>query len=154
MAAVNLHPDFKEFFASLNANGVQYLLIGGYAVIHYGYHRMTSDLDIWIGVGDDNARRVSLVLQEWGGFPAAEVPPSLFDGVGKMVTFGRNPVGIDILTRPAGVEFQSCFKRRLVVDWDGVKISLISLADLRANKLASGREKDQADLKYLPPASE
>lgn len=38
-----LPPDFKEFLKLLNANGVKYLLIGGYAVGYYGYPRATAD---------------------------------------------------------------------------------------------------------------
>ena len=149
MAAVNLHPDFKEFFESLNSAGVRYLLIGGYAVIHHGYNRMTSDLRVWVAANDDNARRVPVVLQQWGGFAPTDVPPNLFDQLGKMVSFGRDPVEVDILTRPAGVDFDVCFKRRVIVSWDGVEVPLISLADLRIDKSASGRAKDLADLEYL-----
>jgi hypothetical protein len=151
MAAVDLHPDFREFFESLNSNGVRYLVIGGYAVIHHGYHRMTSDVDIWIDANVENAMRVSMVLQDWGGFAPEDVPPTLFNEVGKMVSFGREPVAIDILTRPAGVEFDACFDRRVMANWDGIDVPLISLADLKVNKIASGRDKDRADLAYLPP---
>ncbi|MEM7374504.1 MAG: hypothetical protein AAF587_38280 [Bacteroidota bacterium] len=42
---MNLHPDFREFIESLNANGVEYLLLGGYAVVMYGYVRATGDMD-------------------------------------------------------------------------------------------------------------
>jgi predicted nucleotidyltransferase len=50
MAKVNLFPDFKEFLKSLNSAGVKYLLLGGYAIIYYGYRRATDDLDVWISV--------------------------------------------------------------------------------------------------------
>jgi predicted nucleotidyltransferase len=49
-----------------------------------------------------------------------------------------------------GVEFGDCYGRRIVVDVDGVPVSMISLADLKANKAATGRNKDKADLDYLP----
>ncbi len=38
--------DFKEFLKLLNAKGVEYLLIGGYAVGYHGYPRATNDIDI------------------------------------------------------------------------------------------------------------
>ena len=44
---MNLHPDFKEFIQLLNKNEVEYLLVGGYAVVIYGYVRATGDMDIW-----------------------------------------------------------------------------------------------------------
>lgn len=40
--------DFLEFIQALQQNGVEYLLVGGYAVILYGYMRTTGDLDIWV----------------------------------------------------------------------------------------------------------
>lgn len=43
---MNLHPDFREFIESLNNRGVEYLFVGGYAVVMYGYVRATGDMDI------------------------------------------------------------------------------------------------------------
>ena len=48
MAKVDLYPDFREFLKSLNLKKVRYLLLGGYAVIYYGYRRVTDDLDLWV----------------------------------------------------------------------------------------------------------
>jgi hypothetical protein len=150
MAKVDLYPDFRDFLRSLNSEGVEYLVLGGYAVIHYGYRRATDDLDVWITTKPDNAQRVSRVLQRFGGFPAAKVKPSMFAAPGKLFIFGREPVRIDILTGPSGLDFDTCYARRNVVDWDGVMVPLISFADLRRNKKASGRAKDVADLEHLP----
>jgi hypothetical protein len=47
---LELPPDFKEFLKLLNAQKVEYLLIGGYAVGYYGYPRATAGMDIWIAV--------------------------------------------------------------------------------------------------------
>jgi hypothetical protein len=41
-----LNPDFKECVASFTANGVEYMLVGGYAVAMHGHPRMTGDLDL------------------------------------------------------------------------------------------------------------
>ena len=46
--------DFRDFIAALNNNGVEYLLVGGYAVIIHGYRRTTGDLDLWINPTPDN----------------------------------------------------------------------------------------------------
>jgi hypothetical protein len=150
MATVNLDPDFKEFLRSLTCAGVRFLVLGGYAVIHYGYGRVTGDLDVWIAIDPDNAGRVSLALQSFGGFPSSAVKPSIFTKRGKIFVFGRKPLRIDILTAPSGVEFDDCYARRLEVDWDGVTVPLIALKDLRVNKQSSGRHKDLADLSHLP----
>ena len=46
MAATRLPPDFSQFLRLLNAQRVEYLLIGGYAVGYYGYVRATADIDL------------------------------------------------------------------------------------------------------------
>lgn len=154
MAKVDLFPDFKEFLKSLNSARVKYLVLGGYAVIHYGYRRVTDDFDVWVAVDSANAERLSRVLQKFAGFTADAVKPAMFLEVGKVFMFGREPGRIDILTGPSGVQFDDCYARRNVVDWDGVKVPLISINDLKKNKRASGRAKDQADLDNLPTTAD
>jgi hypothetical protein len=53
--AAELPGDFKEFLSLLRSHGVEYLLIGGYAVIYHGFPRATGDMDIWIAVDSENA---------------------------------------------------------------------------------------------------
>lgn len=153
MAKVDLYPDFKELFASLNSAKVKYLTLGGYAVIYYGYYRTTDDLDIWIATDLDNAERVSQVLQKWGGIRARTVPASMFTECGKAFIFGREPVRVDILTGPSGVQFSDRYARRNVVELDGIRVPMIAIEDLKTNKLASGRAKDLADLEHLLPSA-
>jgi hypothetical protein len=40
--------DFIDFLTFLNQNEVEYIVVGGYAVIIRGYSRSTGDLDIWV----------------------------------------------------------------------------------------------------------
>jgi hypothetical protein len=151
MAKVDLFPDFRLFLESLNSAKVRYMVVGGYAVIYYGYRRSTDDLDVWVALDPENARLVSDVLQSFGGFPASQVPPDLFVTKGKVFIFGREPARIDVLTSPSGVDFDVSYARRNEVNWDGVTVPLISFEDLKRNKSASGRAKDLADLENLPP---
>ena len=58
--------DFKEFLQSLNANHVEYLLIGGYAVSFHGYPRVTDDIDVWIAMSPHNAAKVIAALRDFG----------------------------------------------------------------------------------------
>jgi hypothetical protein len=52
---IELPKDFREFLRLLSAHGVEYVLVGGYAVGFHGYARATNDLDIWIALSRDNA---------------------------------------------------------------------------------------------------
>jgi predicted nucleotidyltransferase len=146
---VDLFPDYKEFLRSLNLNSVRYLLLGGYAVNYHGYHRNTGDIDLWISVDEENARRVSQALQDIG-FPADQVVPSVFLEVGAIYRFGVSPAIIEMLTKPTGLDFESCYSRRVIANLDGINVPIISLEDLKVNKKAAGRLKDLADLENLP----
>jgi|SRR5882672_5224841 len=150
MAKVNLDPNFKELLESLNSAKVKYLVLGGYAVNFYGYRRATDDLDIWISIDSENAQKVAATLQAFGGFAADRIKPSLFRTKGRVFIFGREPTRVDILTTPDGIRSDECYERRRTINWDGVEVPLISLDDLRANKKASGRAKDLADIENLP----
>ena len=72
-----LPPDFSEILKFLNDEGVEYLLIGGYAVGIHGYVRATGDMDVWIAVSERNATGVTAALARFG-FARGEVEPALF----------------------------------------------------------------------------
>ena len=53
-----LNADFTEFIDSLNHKQVEYILVGGYAVIYHGYNRTTGDLDIWVNPTAANYKKL------------------------------------------------------------------------------------------------
>ncbi len=63
--------------------------------------------------------------------------------------FGARPHLIEVLNRISGGDFDQAWPRRVATDYDGVPVSIISLADLKQNKQASARPKDLADLSQL-----
>ncbi len=144
-----LPDDFKEFLKLLNDHTVDYLLIGGYAVGYYGYPRTTADIDFWVAINAANAEKLVKVFHEFG-MQSSEISADLFTTQGNIVRMGLAPVRIEVLNEIDGVEFSDCLSRCLSVIIDGVPVNLISLIDLRANKLASGRHKDLDDLEHLP----
>lgn len=148
MATIRLPPDFKEFLKLLNSEQVEYLLVGGYAVGHYGYPRATGDIDVWIAVNPANASAMVRALRKFG-FSAGAVSEQSFLAEDRVVRIGMPPVRIDIITRVEGVDFDQCFARRNQARLDGVEVHLISLDDLKANKRALGRPKDLDDLEHL-----
>ena len=148
MATIQLPPDFKEFLKLLNSENVEYLLVGGYAVGHYGYPRSTGDMDVWIAVNPANAAAMVRVLRKFG-FAANSVSPQSFLAEDKVIRMGIPPVRIDLVTRVEGVDFGQCFARRTIDPLDGVEVNLISLEDLKTNKRAMGRPKDLDDLQNL-----
>jgi hypothetical protein len=146
---ITLPPDFKEFLRLLNTHGVEYLLIGGYAVGYHGYPRATNDMDIWIAIHPDNAERMVTVLRTFG-FDTPELTADLFLQDHSIVRMGFPPMRIEVLTTISGVQFAACYAERVTAMIDGVDVNLISLPYLKVNKQASGRYKDLDDLEHLP----
>jgi len=149
MATTPLPPDFIEFLKSLSSHRVEYLLIGGYAVGLHGFPRATADLDVWVSISAENATRIVEALKEFG-FGTPDLKPSLFLVEDKVIRMGVPPLRIDILTSIEGVHFNDCFNRRQVISISGLELQVISLADLKANKKATGRHQDLTDLDHLP----
>ena len=144
-----LSRDFKEFVASLNANGVEYLVVGGYAMAMHGRPRHTGDLDVWIDHRAENADRLIQALRDFG-FGEVGLSVADFTTPNQVVQLGYPPFRIDLLTSIDGVDFQQAWARREQLEHDGLPISFIGLDDLKANKRASGRPRDIDDLENLP----
>jgi len=143
--------DFQEFIGCLNEADVEYMLVGGYATIIYGYNRTTGDLDIWVNQTDDNYDKIVIAFRQF------QMP--LFDMLRKrflsdpgieVFTFGRPPVCIDIITRLKGLIFDDVYqnveKREIE---KGFFAKVIHLNDLIKAKKASNRPKDQDDIEHL-----
>lgn len=144
-----LSKDFKEFVALLNAHGVEYLVVGGYAMALHGRPRHTGDLDVWVRRSPDNSRRLMAVLTEFG-FGAVGLAADDFLGEDSVVQLGYPPFRIDLLTGIDGVEFDAVWPNRQTFIHDGLPLHFIGLEDLKANKRASGRARDLDDLEQLP----
>ncbi|MFN0140911.1 MAG: DUF6036 family nucleotidyltransferase [Pyrinomonadaceae bacterium] len=145
---LELPQDFKELFEYLNEHKVEYMLLGGYAVIAYGYIRATSDIDVVVSSGQENARRLMKALAEFG-FRETELRADLFTEPDSVVRIGVEPMKIEILNYLKGVNFEEAYSRRRSVQVEDISVDLIALPDLLANKKAVGRPKDLIDADEL-----
>jgi predicted nucleotidyltransferase len=133
----------------LNANQVEYLLIGGYAVGYHGYPRATADMDIWIAIKPENSTRLINVFNEFG-FSDSVLKSDIFLKEDQIIRIGLPPIRIEVVTTISGVSFDECYSERVIDKIDGIKVNLIDLKHLKINKKASGRHKDLNDLENLP----
>ncbi len=146
-----LNNDYKEMLQCLSEEKVRFLLVGAYAVAVYGYPRATKDIDILVRAAPDNASRIMRALARFGA-PLEGVSEADFATEGVVFQIGNSPRRIDILTRISGVEFDHAYANRKVVTVEGLEIPVISLEDLIANKRATGRTQDLADVERLTSA--
>jgi hypothetical protein len=132
----------------LTHHGVEYLLVGGYAVGYHGYPRATGDLDVWVARTPENSARIVAALQDFG-FGGDTITAELFLQPAKVLRMGLPPMRIEIHTDISGVDFAEAYLVRVVDDLDGVEVAIIDLGHLKRNKAAAGRAKDLADLEEL-----
>ena len=149
MATIHLPKDFKEFLKLLNANQVEYLLIGGYAAGYHGYPRATANIDIWIAAKPDNSTKIINVFNDFG-FSDFMLQPDIFLKEDQIIRIGLPPIRIEVITTISGVSFDECYSERVIGKIDGIQVNLIDLKHLKINKKASGRHKDLNDLENLP----
>jgi predicted nucleotidyltransferase len=143
-----LNSDYKEMLQCLSGENVKFLLVGAYAVAAYGYPRATKDIDIFVRASADNASSLMRALARFGA-PLSGVSEKDFCTEGVVFQIGNSPRRIDILTRISGVEFQEAYARRSTVVLEGMDVPVISMEDLIANKRATGRTQDLADVERL-----
>jgi hypothetical protein len=144
------NPDFTDFINYLNQNKVEYMLVGGYAVIIRGYSRSTGDLDIWVNKTIDNFTHLQKALKEFG-LPAEAVPEEkFFSNDYDVFTIGRPPSAIEIMTRLKGVDFSDAFHFSSIETFGDVGIRVIHINHLLQAKKAAARHKDLNDIENLP----
>ncbi len=96
MATIRLQNDFKELLKLLNSSKVNYLVVGGYAVGYHGYPRTTLDLDVWIEMTEDNAKRVISVLVKFG-FGVPDLEPELIQKENQVIRMGNPPYAHQVI---------------------------------------------------------
>ena len=106
-----LNPDFAEMLVALSAEGVEYLLVGAYAMAAHGVPRATGDIDIWVRPTPENAERVLRAPGRFGA-PLFDLTAADLARKGTVFQLRVPPRRIDILTSIDGVTFAvTCFPR-------------------------------------------
>ena len=145
---MKLQKDLREFVELLNARGVKYLVVGGYAVAFHGHPRYTGDIDLFVEPSDENSRRIEAVLDGFG-FEGTGLKAADFVKEGVIVQLGVPPNRIDLITSIDAVGFEEGWANKVEATLDGVPVFFISKELLRKNKAATGRAQDIADLEAM-----
>lgn len=146
--------DIKEFIRLLDKYDVKYMIVGGEAVIYYGYPRLTGDVDFFFSSNDANIAMLFEALTEFweGDIPGIQNEDEL-KTPGYVIQFGLPPNRIDLMNSIDGVDFNEAWKKskteQIEVNGNAVSVYYLGLEHLIKNKAASGRDKDLDDLSYL-----
>ena len=143
-----LNPDFKDILSCLKDKGVEFIIVGAYALAAHGLPRATGDIDIWVRNSSDNAQKIMDALTKFGA-PLTNISKADFTSPDIVVQIGVEPCRIDLLTSISGVEFDAAWQNKVTIALEDVEIYVLSKADLLRNKSAAGRDKDQGDILWL-----
>lgn len=154
MTGEHLAADIRTLVRLFHRHRVRYLLVGGEAVIHHGYARLTGDVDFFFEPTAANARRLFAALEEFweGPVPAVGSAEELLEP-DLVVQFGRPPNRVDLSNQLGSVSFATAWRRRvketLRTRTGDVPLPVIGLEDLLRSKRDAGRHKDLDDVDHL-----
>ena len=142
------HNDFKELLELFNAQGVEFLVVGAYALAFHGCPRNTGDIDLFVKPDPSNATAIIKALDLFG-FGSLGLRQEDFVKSDQIVQLGLPPVRIDIITSISGVTWNEAFSGRIAGSCGGVPVWFIGKTEYVKNKHASGRRKDLADIEAI-----
>jgi hypothetical protein len=145
---MEVQPDYRDLLALLNARGVEYLVVGAYALAFHGAPRFTGDIDILIRPAPDNAQRALEALADFG-FTFPNLTAADFQNPNKVVQLGVPPVRIDLITSITGVSWEEADSHKAPGTYGDIPVNYLGREQYIANKRATGRKKDLADLEAL-----
>lgn len=147
---------FRELLRRLNDAGVEFVVIGGLAVISHGHVRATVDLDVCYARTPENLRRLVAALApihpRLRGAPP-ELPFFWDEGTlrnGLNFTLVTDEGELDVLGEVTGLgNYDDIALRAIEIEVHGAPVRVLSLEDLIRSKAAAGRAKDLVDLEAL-----
>ncbi len=150
MTLEGLHEDFRDLLVLFADAGVEFVIVGAYALAFHGAPRASGDIDLFIRATPDNAARAFSALASFGApLESAGVAAGDFAQPGVVYQIGLPPRRIDVLTEISGVSFDEAWRSRVTAELDGRVVGFIGRATLLKNKEAAGRPQDIADMMRL-----
>jgi hypothetical protein len=141
--------DFRDFIKALNNNEVDYILVGGMAVILHGYVRTTGDMDVWVKRTKENYKKIVKAFHEFKMFVYDMSEENFLSNNFDVWMFGVEPVKIKLMTGVKGLEFEEAYKKSQIHDEDGLPVRYLHLNSLIDAKKAANRFKDLEDILQL-----
>lgn len=143
--------DHQQLLSAMIKNKVDFMLVGGYAVIYYGYDRNTGDMDVWLKTGNENRDKLINALKDFGIVEEhlETLRQMNFTNPVPVFYFGNVPRKIDFITLISNVNFEDAIQQVNYIRLEEIEIPVINYNQLILSKLTSSRLKDKADIEEL-----
>ena len=145
---MNLASDFDEFCGLLIAHRVEFVIVGAYALAFHGAPRATGDLDFFVRPTEDNGRRLIDAIAAFG-FPTDAFSAQDVAQGHRVIQMGEEPVQIHVMSDISGVSWDAVWNGRTLGRGGNHEVAFIGRDQFLANKRASGRPQDLADVHKL-----
>lgn len=147
--------DVKLVARYLNEAGVEYALIGGYALAAHGIIRLTVDIDVVVNPSAANSRRWIVALSRLpdGAARELEADPDVFAAQKRYAVRVNDEFTVDVLPSAAGCTWDDLKSHITQVTIDDVRVNVLDLEGLLKTKQGL-RPKDQADAEAIRRALE
>ncbi len=146
MKATYFSKDMQEFLFLLDKYQVRYVIVGGEAVIYYGYVRLTGDIDLFFESTPQNVKRLyDALLEFWEGqIPGIESKDEFIDP-GVIIQFGVPPNRIDLINKIEGVVFYEAWEDKVIetitINNQTISVYYIGIKQLIKNKSSLDRPR-------------
>lgn len=141
--------DLKLLLRALDEQGVDYVLIGGYALYALGYQRGTVDIDLVLRPTREQGEKAKRALSVLPDGVANELDPDWFIE-GETIRVADAFV-VDLMFNACGETYDSLRPHAITIDFDGVPVRTLDLEGLLKTKQTL-REKDKLDRDILERA--
>lgn len=140
--------DFEDLCGLLNDHGVEYVIVGGYALAFHGAPRYTADFDILVGPQADNVGRLIEALTVFG-FPPDGISVADISSGQRILQMGLPPNQAHIMTDVSGTTWPQVWSGSVTGHYGRCPTRFIGRREFLQNKRAAGRPKDLADVDTL-----
>lgn len=139
--------DLLTLCRRLNEAGAQYVVVGGFAVIHSGYGRFTEDIDLLIESSVENEAKVFRVLEFLPDQAVKQLDPG--DVAKYTVVRVADEIVVDLMHSACGIDYAGASGEITIREVEGVAIPFASPRLLWKMKAHTHRAKDALDLVFL-----
>jgi hypothetical protein len=148
---MNLAENFEEILSAFSRFEVDFMIVGGYAVIFHGYGRTTGDLDLWVKPSKSNKEKIlkAFAFMNYDSDSLSQIENLDF---AKPFSFkvGEDLFVVDVLNFISGLKFDDAKSQAIPFQYNpNLLVNFIHLHDLVTNKMSTGRLKDLADVEEL-----
>jgi hypothetical protein len=139
--------EFLDFVVAADANKLEYILIGGLAMILNGAVRFTQDADLWLEPSNENRDRFIKALCAFG-YDEADVQGMSNTDFTQPQMIRIHDIPMDVLTSVHyNLDYYACRKRaKAFTTKGGQVIYFLHINDLRETKVLARRTKDLNDI--------